>query len=175
MLTNKKNIALTGMMGCGKSTISKELSTLLPEFDCVEMDYEIEKKEKTTINEIFSSKGEKYFREIETKLIKELSRKTKLIISMGGGAFLREENRELLKQNSISFYLKTNADEIYNRIKNDTTRPLLKTQDIKAKINEILKNREKYYNLADITIDTTNKKPKEIAQEVLEKYNKYDN
>lgn len=163
-----KNIALTGMMGCGKSTVAKELKRILPELDYIELDFEIEKREGKTINEIFSDKGEEYFRIIETKLLEEITNRDNQIISLGGGAFLTAQNRKILSSNSISIYLETSADTIYKRIKDDTSRPLLKTEDVKAKITELLKKREQNYKLADFIVSTENKTPEIIAKEILE-------
>ncbi len=165
-----KNIALTGMMGSGKSAISKRLQALLPTYELVEMDEHIVNSEGLTINEIFEKHGETYFRNLETNLIKSFSHKNNLIISMGGGAFLSEENRSLFAKNSITIYLKTNADTIYERLKEDSTRPLLKTADIKSKIDNLLQNRNEKYEMADYTIITDNKSIQELAQEVLEIY-----
>lgn len=163
-----KNIALTGMMGCGKSTVSKELKKLLPEFNYIDLDLEIEKKENKTINEIFSDKGEEYFRIIESQLLEEITNRDNQIISLGGGAFLSEQNRKKLSLNSISIYLETSVSTIYDRIKDDTSRPLLKTENVKDKIADLLNNRELRYKLADFTVSTENKTPKNIAKEILE-------
>ena len=163
-----KNIALTGMMGCGKSTVAKELKKFLPEFNYVDLDLEIEKKENKTINEIFEDNGETYFRNIESQLLEEISNRGNQIIALGGGAFLSEQNRKKLSLNSISVYLETSVITIYDRIKDDTSRPLLKTENVKDKIAELLNNRELTYKLADFTVSTENKTPKNIAKDILE-------
>ena len=165
-----KNIALTGMMGCGKSTVAKELKRVLPELDYIELDFEIEKREGKTINEIFSNKGEEYFRIVESQLLKEITNKDNQIISLGGGAFLTEQNRKTISTNSISIYLETSVDTIYERIKDDSSRPLLKTENVKDKIAELINNRELSYKLANFTVSTDNKTPEIIAKEILEIY-----
>ncbi len=163
-----KNIALTGMMGCGKSSVAKELKNLLPKFNYIDLDLEIEKKENKTINKIFEDNGEAYFRSIENQLLEEISDSENQIISLGGGTFLSEQNRKILSLNSISIYLETNVDTIYKRIKDDTSRPLLKTENVKGKIAELLNKRELIYKLANFTVSTENKTPKNIAKEILE-------
>lgn len=165
-----KNIALTGMMGSGKSAIGKELQSFLPKFEYFEMDELIVKKMGISINEIFEKYGEPYFRTLETDLIKSFALKNNSIISMGGGAFLSEENRKLFKQNSITVYLKTSDNVLYERLKGDKTRPLLKADDLKSKISDLLKQREEKYKMADYTITTDNKGIQEITQEILEIY-----
>ena len=168
-----KNIALTGMMGCGKSSVAKELKNLLYGFEHVEMDEEIEKKEKLSIREIFEQRSEQYFREVESALVRELSDRNNLIISMGGGAFLKEENRKIFLKNAFCVYLKTSSNLIFERVKNDNTRPLLNVSNLKEKIGELNLNREKFYKFAHIEIITDNKTTKEIAEEILEKYKEY--
>jgi len=170
-----KNIALTGMMGCGKSTVAKELKLILPNYQNIEMDVEIEKNEKISINEIFKKYGEPYFRTLETQLIKGLSNKQNLIISMGGGAFLNEENRNIFLEKAFCVYLKTSQNIIYQRVKNDKSRPLLNVDNLKEKIDNLISQREKYYKLAHIEIETDNKTPQEIAKKILEKYREYGN
>ena len=170
-----KNIALTGMMGCGKSTVAKELASVLSDYQNIEMDFEIEKKESLSISEIFEKYGEAYFRTIEKQLVKDLSHKENLIISMGGGAFLNEENRNLFLKNAFCVYLKTSQNEIYQRVKNDNSRPLLNVDNLKEKIDNLIAQREKYYKFAHIEIETDNKTPQKIAKEILEKYKEYGN
>lgn len=175
MKKNSKNIALTGMMGCGKSTVAKELKTILADFTWVEMDSYLEKKENKSINDIFSTNGEAYFRELESQYIEYLAKECNQIISMGGGAYLKEVNRKNFSKNSFCVYLKASPETIYGRIKDDNSRPLLKSKNVKLKIKEILKKREEIYELADCIIVTDNKTVNEIALEIVEKYKNYGN
>lgn len=171
----KTIIALTGMMGCGKTTTAAELARLLPEFQRIEMDEIIEQRENKSINEIFAQNGETYFRNAEAKLLDELCTRDNLIISMGGGAFLSEKNRTCIENNAISIYLSANADTIFERVKNDKSRPLLKSDNPKQRIKELLKKRIKNYQKADAEVKTDNKSTEQIAQEILEIYKKYGN
>lgn len=171
----KKIIALTGMMGCGKTTTAAELARLLPDFQRVEMDEIIEQHEKMSINEIFAQKGEAYFRTVESQLLKDLCGKQKLIISMGGGAFLSEENRQQLAKKTISIYLSACAETVYERVKEDKSRPLLNSKNPEKKIKEILKQRTPIYEKADVEVKTDNKSVSEIASEIMEIYKKYGN
>ncbi len=169
---NTKNIVLTGMPGAGKTTVAKELSKHFTNFTICETDLMIENLEKRTISDIFAQDGEEYFRKVEKDLIEKISEKNKQICSLGGGAFINEENITNLQKNSIIFYLKTDINTIYERIKNETQRPLLKTQNPKNTLNDLLTKREKQYNKADVIIDTTNKTLEEIAQEIIKEYKK---
>lgn len=124
----------------------------------------IEEKEGTSIKEIFASKGEDYFRDLETACIKELIQekmvekkleeneidgksleKRGLVISVGGGLPVREENQKLLKELGYVIYLKANPETIYERVKSDTTRPLLQTENPQQKIKDMMAFREEKY------------------------------
>ena len=162
-----KNIILIGMMGSGKTTVSKELSKTLPEYSLIDIDSEIEKSTQKKISEIFLKHGEPFFRMLESDKIKKFCTGEKKIISAGGGAFENEDNRKIMLENGVVIYLKATADEIYNRIKNETHRPLLKRNFSLEKIENIMKNREKNYLKANHTIDTTGKTPYNIVKEIL--------
>ena len=160
-------IALIGMMGSGKSSISKILANKL-NFSTIELDEIFEKKEGISIKDFFEKFGEDEFRKKETEILSDFIQKQNIILSTGGGIVLKEENRNLLFKNEIlTIYLKANLETIYERIKNDTSRPLLQVENPKKEIEYILKNREKYYNLAKITIETDNKTKEEITEEIL--------
>lgn len=161
------NIVLIGMMGCGKTTVAKELAKLPENFKYIDIDEEIEKSTQKKISEIFLRHGEPFFRMLETDKIKLICKNNNQIISAGGGAFEREENRKILSENNLVIYLKASPEEIYNRIKNETHRPLLKKNFSVEKIASILEKREINYSKAHKTIDTNGKTPYNIAQEII--------
>jgi len=164
-----KNIVLTGFMGAGKTTIGKALAKML-HMKLVDVDEEIEISQKITINDIFRIYGEPYFRDIETAMIKKLSHNKNCIISTGGGAVLRDENMEALKENGIVFCLDANAETILERTSNNQDRPLLKVESPKKKIEELLAHRRPFYEKAGIMIETDGKTPLQIAEEIMELY-----
>ncbi|MBE7713438.1 MAG: shikimate kinase [Cyanobacteria bacterium SIG26] len=161
-----KSIVLTGMMGCGKSTIGKILAEKL-NTQILEIDNLIESQEKTTISEIFKTKGEKYFRQLEEKIILKKCNPENQIISLGGGAFENEKTRTYLLNNFVVIYLKTSPETIFNRVKNDTSRPLLCGNMNIENIKEILTNREQNYQTATYTIITDDKNPQDIINEII--------
>ena len=150
----KKNIVLIGFMGSGKTTVGIRLSYRLRK-SIEDTDKLIEKREKRTIREIFDTDGERYFRELETRLLQEAVDKRKnQIISVGGGTPVREENRELLKRLGTVVYFRAKPETIYERIRHDTTRPLLQCENPLERITELLKQRkDAYESCADIIID----------------------
>jgi len=162
-----KNIVLAGFMGTGKTAVSRELSRLL-NMRSVDADAEIEATQHMTINEIFRDFGEARFREIETEMIKKISREENLIISTGGGAVLREENMQALRENGIIFCLTADPATILERTRGNDDRPLLKVADPLGKITELLSCRRPFYEKAGESIDTENKSPLQIAEEIAE-------
>jgi shikimate kinase len=164
----KNNVVLTGMMGCGKTTIGKELAKTISEYKYVDIDFEIEKSTQKKISEIFLKHGEPFFRMLETEKIRKFSKNNeKQIISIGGGAFESEENRKNLSSNGVVIYLKASPKEIYERIKNETHRPLLRKDFSVEKIASIMYLRETNYMKADIIIDTDSKTPQNIVEEII--------
>lgn len=160
---NDRIIYLTGFMTSGKSTIGPILGNVIG-WDFADLDDEIEKQEQMSVDEIFEKKGEKYFREKESKILRQLSMKKNLVISLGGGTITYDRNLDLIKKSGKLIYLKTKPETIYLRIKNKIDRPLFKNlvmqnapkEEFIKKINEFLSNREEFYNLADLTINTDN-------------------
>ena len=161
-----KTIVLIGMMGSGKTTIGKLWGEKLT-LRSIDIDVIVEQNEKRTVSEIFQNEGEKYFRNIERETIKKNFTNKDLIISLGGGAFEDQLTQELLLKNSTVIYLKTSPNVILERIKNNTNRPLLKNQMTVEKIQSIILQRQKNYELANITILTDNKNTDKIVEEIL--------
>lgn len=142
-----KNIVLIGMPACGKSTIGYWLSKKI-NYPFVDVDRYLEEKENRIISDIFSNEGEKYFRELETKYLKELSEKEGIIISTGGGAIKNKENIDILKENGIIVFLNRTIDDISRE--NHRNRPLLQNPD---NIRKLYDERIKLYRqYADIII-----------------------
>lgn len=165
----KNNIILVGMMGAGKTFIGKALKDYYPQMKLVDLDEFIENKQQIKISEIFKTKGEAFFRDLETNYIKTLCESENQIISLGGGAFEREENRKILNENGYTVYLKAPADVLFERIKNETHRPLLQQGFGVEKVEEILSKREKNYEKALIVVDTSEKSSYNIISEIMKR------
>jgi len=163
-----KNIVLTGFMGTGKTAVGKELARLL-DMRLIDVDTEIEVARDMSINEIFEKFGEPVFREIETDMIKKISRNKQVIISTGGGAVLKQENMEALRETGIIVCLMALPETILRRTRSTDDRPLLRVENPLEKIRELLDFRKPYYEKADIVIPTEGKTPLQIAEEIVEK------
>lgn len=169
----KNNCILIGYMGCGKSTVGRRLSEVLNR-NFWDTDAWIEKRQGMTISEIFKLNGEEFFRDLETEVLREfLESDEEYVISVGGGMPLREENRELLQKLGKVIYLKATPETIYHRIKGDVTRPLLQTENPKARIVEMLCDREeKYQAAAHETVIVDGKDVSKIVDEIVESIKK---
>lgn len=167
MEKKKRNIILTGFMGSGKSTTGLGLSYKLQR-SLIDTDKVIEKRERKSISEIFAARGENYFRERETELLRELkSEKGERIFSVGGGTPLRTENAELLRELGTVVYLKVSAEAAFERLKGDGGRPLLQGENPRGRIRTLLQEREPLYmNAADIVIETDGKKTAQVVEEI---------
>ena len=164
------NIILIGFMGCGKSTVGIRLSYKLRRV-VEDTDKLIEKKEGLTINDIFKEKGEAVFRQMETECLKDLLEcKEERVISTGGGLPMKKENHALLKELGTVFYLKISPQCVWERLKNDTSRPLLQCENPLERIGELMKEREPLYEeAADVIINVDNKNMEQVLSEIIER------
>ncbi len=137
-------------------------------YSFVDADDLIEKKAGMIIKDIFSKFGEKHFRDLETEVLRELSEQQNQIVATGGGAVLREENRDLIKKHEgVIVYLKTSPEVIYKRTSHSDKRPLLNTGDQQAAINKLYSQRAGIYeNTAMITCKTDEKSASAVAEEI---------
>lgn len=163
-----KNIFLIGFMGSGKSTIAKVLSEKLGVAQ-VEMDEMIVKEQGMPITEIFEKYGEEHFRDIETDLVRRLQELDGVVVSCGGGAVLREENREIMKKSGCIVLLTAKPETILERVKHSTNRPVLNGHMNVEYITELMeKRRACYETAADYVVATDGKKREEICEEILD-------
>lgn len=165
----KDNIILTGYMGCGKTSLGKKLS-YKERIALLDTDKMIEQKQGMTVSEIFDQKGEADFRMMETACLEEIwGYSDRYVISVGGGLPMKEENRKLLKELGSVIYLRARPETIYERLKNDTSRPLLRGGDPRGKIEDMIGRRGPVYELAaDCIIDVDGKEYETIIGEILE-------
>lgn len=154
-------------MGTGKSSVGIVLSKRLGYRYC-DLDSLIADEAGMTINQIFEQFGESHFREIESGVIERISKMGNLVISSGGGAVIRDKNRELLRSTGVVINLVASAEEIFLRLYSDNSRPLLKDNMSLEKIVNMLNEREPFYAESDIRIDTTGKKVEDVVHEIFQ-------
>jgi shikimate kinase len=163
-----KNIILTGFMGVGKTSVGTRLAKDLG-FTFVDTDEQIEADQNITVTGIFSTFGEPYFRDVETRIIKQVLENENQVVSTGGGAVIRDENRRAFKENGVTLCLTAHPESIYDRIKHETHRPLLQGENPLARIRELLDAREQFYRQADFIIDTSERSVDDVISEIKEK------
>ena len=165
-----KLIFLTGFMGVGKSTVGQILAQKLSrEFS--DLDQLIERQEGLKVFEIFQKHGEAYFREKESLVLHGLCRGNSQVIALGGGAFLKESHREEMKKSGLSIYLKASFPVLCERLRGQDfkQRPLLQQIDVledSVELQQLLKQREGFYEQADWIISTDGKSPQDVALEI---------
>ena len=170
----KKNLVLTGMMGSGKSIIGKSVSKVL-NMEFADTDRIIEKRMSLSIEKIFETKGEIFFRKIEMEESIKLTEKKGFVISLGGGAFINDTIREKIKKSCFSVWLELDIDEIFNRTKNNQKRPLLNMSNSREELYKIYKERKEIYSMADYKIDCNKKNKNEIVEEIKKIYENKQN
>jgi shikimate kinase len=160
-------IVLIGFMGAGKSSVGRTLARMtgLPRFDTDEM---VAARFGLPVSEIFETRGEEKFRDAETDALRELSGKAGAIITTGGGILLRSENADLVRQLGTVVHLEADEDTLFRRISRRTTRPLLRTENPRATVTELLRVRTPLYRAAaDIQLDTSLLTHEEVAKKIL--------
>lgn len=153
-MNSGQSIFLVGPMGVGKTTIGRQLANLF-DYEFVDSDREIEQRTGASIPWIFDMEGEEGFRRREQTVIDELTARMGIVLATGGGAVIKPENRDCLKQRGIVVYLKAELDELLVRTRNDKNRPLLQTKNPRARLQALIEEREPWYlEVADIVFDT---------------------
>jgi len=163
-----RSVVLVGMMGAGKSTIGRRLSSRLG-MPFLDADAEIEAAAGMSIPDIFESRGEPDFRDGEARVIARLLDSGPAVLATGGGAFMRKETRDRIRDKAVSIWLKVDADIIMRRVnKRRSDRPLLQTADPEATVGRLISEREPVYRQADLTIWSRDVPHEKIVEECIE-------
>ena len=162
-----RSVVLIGMMGAGKSTIGRRLSARL-RLPFLDADVEIEAAAGMSIPDIFETHGEAHFRDGEARVIARLLDSGPAVVATGGGAFMREETRNRIRDKAVSIWLKAEAEIIMRRVRRRADRPLLQTPDPAATVDRLLGEREPVYQNADITIWSRDVPHEKIVEECIE-------
>jgi shikimate kinase len=161
----EQNIVLIGLPGTGKTSVGRELSLRLG-WTFLDTDELIEQQEQTEIPQIFASRGEAYFRSVESRVIEEVMKRSGQVVATGGGAVLSQENSNRMKENGWVVCLKASAEVIIERVSQNENRPLVKG-DVEAKVRGLMEQRKYAYNFADMQIETSSLPVEEIAAQIL--------
>lgn len=157
-----RTIVLVGLMGSGKSSVGKRLAAALGAL-FVDSDSEIEKAANLSVAEIFERFGEPYFRAGENRVLERILLGDPVVLATGGGAFVAESNRQLVRQHAVSVWLRADVDTLFERVRNKPGRPLLQGDNPKAVLERLANERYAYYSQADVTVQST----PGIAQELV--------
>lgn len=163
-----KPIVLLGMMGAGKSALGVRLAEALG-LHFADADAEIEKAAQMSIAEIFEKHGEAAFRDGERRVIKRLLDAPPHILALGGGAFINDETRALVREKAVSVWLDVGLDELVARVeRKPNKRPLLIGQDVRAKLEALLATRGPIYATADLRVDVGGGSHEEAVARLIE-------
>jgi shikimate kinase len=162
-----RSVVLVGMMGAGKSTIGRRLAARLA-LPFLDADVEIEAAAGMSIPDIFESRGEPDFRDGEARVIARLLDSGPAVVATGGGAFMRKETRDRVRDKAVSIWLKADAEIIMRRVKRRSDRPLLQTADPEATVARLISEREPVYQQADLTIWSRDVPHEKIVDECIE-------
>lgn len=162
----KRNLVLVGLMGAGKSAIGRIVAQQLG-LPFIDTDSEIERVSRMSISELFAAYGEDEFRALETRVIKRLLRSGPRVVSTGGGAYINEKARKQIERGGLSIWLNADLDVLWERVNKRDHRPLLKTENPKQTLKDLMDKRYPIYALADITIQSRDVRKEVIANEVM--------
>ena len=168
LVSLNKPIVLVGMMGAGKSTVGTRLAKKL-RVTFYDTDNLVQEMAGCSIDEIFKYAGEEFFRDKERQVIDELLNLNNCVISTGGGAFIDEVNRNLIKQKSVSIWLKADYDTILERVSRRNTRPTLKTGNKADLVDQLIKERYPIYQEADLCVNSGDGPHMIIVDDIIQK------
>ena len=162
----KRNLVLIGLMGAGKSAIGRMTAQALG-IPFVDSDHEIERVSRMSITDLFAAYGEAEFRALETRVIKRLLRSGPRVVSTGGGAYINENTRRNIKRGGLTVWLNADLDVLWERVNKRDTRPLLKTENPRQTLENLMNARYPIYAEADLTVMSRDVKKETMVEEVL--------
>lgn len=163
------NLALTGFMGTGKSSVGRLVADQL-RFTFLDTDDVLVSRAGKPITEIFAQEGEAAFRQKECALVQELALRTRTVIATGGGLPVNPANLASLKTHALVMCLWASPEKIWERVRGQNHRPLLNDPDALAKLRALLEAREPFYRQADVLVNTEMRSLREVAHQVIHQY-----
>jgi len=162
-----KTIVLVGLMGAGKTSVGRLLAKRL-DLEFIDADDEIEQAAQCSIEQIFESHGEAEFRDGERRVIARLLTGPTHVLATGGGAFMRKETRDAIRGRGISVWLRADLDLLLRRVSRRKNRPLLRNENPRQTLEKLIKERYPVYADADIVVDSGDRPPGTIVDNVIE-------
>jgi len=157
-------VILVGFMGAGKSAVGRRLARRL-KYRFVDLDTRIEKRAGKKIAELFREQGEPAFRALEQEEAAAVTEMENVVVAAGGGAFAAPATRALLQQRALTVWLQCDLETILARVRLDGSRPLAGNREI---MRALLAEREPSYRQADVTVDASRRKPREVVDRIVE-------
>ncbi|HEV7319249.1 MAG TPA: shikimate kinase [Ensifer sp.] len=166
LVLGKRNLVFIGLMGAGKSAIGRLTAQALG-IPFVDSDHEIERVSRMTISDLFARYGEEEFRALETRVLKRLLRSGPRVVSTGGGAYINERSRRQIKKGGLTIWLNAELDVLWERVNKRDTRPLLKTENPRQTLENLMNARYPVYAEADLTVLSRDVRKETMVEEVL--------
>ena len=164
-----QNIALTGFMGCGKTAVGRVVARVSG-FEFLDTDLFIEEHVGMSIPRIFEEHGEETFRRYEREVVTRLAERSETVIATGGGLLVDHANMDTMKQYAMVFCLWASPNSIWRRVKDQSHRPLLQTENPRQRIIDLMEERKPAYGRADMLVNTEYRSAKDVAQLILSQY-----
>lgn len=167
-----RSIVLVGLMGAGKTTVGRRVATLLS-LPFVDSDAEIEQVSTMSVPELFEAYGEPEFRALEARVIARLAQEGPQVIATGGGAFMNAETRSVLAESAVTVWLNADLDTLMERVGRRGDRPLLKAENPRQVMQDLMAVRYPVYGKADVTVQSRAVKREVVAAEVVQAIDHY--
>jgi shikimate kinase len=164
---SNRNIVMIGFMGTGKSTVGSALAERLG-WRFVDTDAAVVEREDRSIPQLFEEEGEAYFRDAESAVLKSVLAGSRQVVSTGGGAVLRQANRETMLEGGFVVALTAPPDVLLARLKGDANRPLL-AGDKEERVHRLLEERKNAYDFAHLVVDTSRSNVRETVESIIER------
>jgi shikimate kinase len=168
----RRSVVFIGLMGAGKTAIGRKVAGVLG-LPFVDSDQEIERAARMTIPDLFERYGEPEFRALEQRVIQRVLEGGPQVLSTGGGAYMNAQTRTLIAESAVSVWLKADIDVLFARVSKKQNRPLLKTEDPRRTLEQLMSLRYPVYAEASITVPTREERKEVIVGEVLEALDSY--
>lgn len=172
LLKLQKSVVLVGLMGAGKSTVGRRLAKDIG-LEFRDSDLEIQEAAGCSISDIFDIHGEQIFRDLEKRVIKRLLEGEPMVIATGGGAFMQPHLREMIKEGSISVWLRADLEVLVERVSRRNTRPLLEKGDKRTILSELMEKRNPVYAEATLTVDSGDGSHELVVDAIIEQLRSY--